>query len=73
MLSSSSCCHVESRLLPWRLQLELTPCSQLRSLSLANVRIMADATYSRWVPSLASHFEGMQTDGSNKRKAPAKP
>ncbi len=26
---------------------ELLPCTQLRSLSLANVRIMADATYTR--------------------------
>ena len=27
---------------------ELSPCTQLRSLSLANVRIMADALFSRW-------------------------
>ena len=33
---------------------ELSPCTQLRSLSLANVRIMADASYTRcrmdWIP-----------------------
>ncbi len=27
---------------------ELSPCTELRSVSLANVRVMADATYTRW-------------------------
>lgn len=30
---------------------ELSHCAALRSLSLANVRIMADASYTRWVVS----------------------
>ncbi|KAJ9510144.1 hypothetical protein QJQ45_015630, partial [Haematococcus lacustris] len=33
---------------------ELSPCTALRSLSLANVRIMADATYTRWEVEVAA-------------------
>lgn len=48
---------------------ELSPCTQLRSLSLANVRIMADALFSRWGGCVRSFGGGK--GGAAPKPAPA--